>query len=219
MRVGGLIGRLFLVGLVAMVCLGVGATAASAAATEKATLSHGTNGQANSSGEAKKVKEGGGGEGALLTSNNYGYGLINVRIPAGTTLSDLTALNTGYEVTEGTCGGGAPRFQVVVLAPGAKRRDAQEFDVYFGTQPYGGCSSNQGITTEDATQDDWWLAPGNSYGSYSEAQSTYGSDRVLDVQVAVDGGWDQSPETQQVLIQDLTVGINGTNTTFFPLPS
>ena len=98
-------------------------------------------------------------------------------------------------------------------------RDAQVFDVYFGTQPYGGCSSNQGITTEDATQDDWWLAPGNSYGSYSEAQATYGSDRVLDVQVAVDGGWDQSPETQQVLIQDLTVGINGTNTTFFPLPS
>ena len=33
---------------------------------------------------------------------------MNVSIPAGTTLSELTALNTGYEVTEGTCGGGAP---------------------------------------------------------------------------------------------------------------
>lgn len=220
MRVSGVIGRLFLVGLVAMVCLGVGATAASAGTTEKAKLSHGTNGQANSSGGAKKVQEGNGGEGALLTSNNDGYGLISVSIPTGTTLSDLTALNTGYEVTEGTCSGGAPRFQVVVLAPGARKKDAQVFDVYFGTQPYGGCPSNTGLTTEDATQDDWWLQPGNSYESYSEAQAAMGSDRLLAVQVAVDAGWDQSPDTtQQVLIQDLTVGINGTNMTFFPLPS
>ena len=70
MKVGGLIGRLFLMGLVTMLCLGIGVTAASAAATEKAKLSHGTNGQPNSSGEAQKVKEGDGGEGALLTSNN-----------------------------------------------------------------------------------------------------------------------------------------------------
>ncbi len=219
MRIGGLIGRLSLVGLVAILCLGVGATAASAGTTERAKLSHGTNGQANSSGQAKKVKEGNGGDGALLTSNNYGYGLASVSIPNGTTLSDLTALNTGYEVTEGTCSGGAPRFQVVVLAPGAPKRDAQEFDVYFGTQPYGGCSSNTGLTTEDATQDDWWLAPGNSYETYSEAQAAMGSDKLLAVQVAVDGGWAQSPTTQQVLIQDLTVGINGVNRSFFPLPS
>jgi hypothetical protein len=219
MKIGGLIGRLFLMGLVTILCFGIGVTAASAGTMERAKLAHGTNGQPNSSGAAQKVKEGNGGEGALLTSDDDGYGLVSVSIPTGTTLSELTALNTGYEVTEGTCSGGAPRFQVVVLAPGAKMRDAQVFDVYFGTQPYGGCSSNQGLTTEDATQDDWWLQPGNSYESYSDAQATLGSDQLIAVQVAVDGGWDQSPDTQQVLIQDLTVGINGTNTTFFPLPS
>lgn len=220
MRIGGVIGRLVLMGLATILCLGVCATAASAGTMEKAKLYHGTNGQPNSSGAATKVKEGNGGVGALLTSDDYGYGLLSVGIPRGTTLSDLTALTTGYEVTEGTCGGGSPRFQVVVLAPGAPKKDAQAFYVYFGTQPYGGCASQQGLTTEDATQDDWWLAPGNSYESYSQALTTTGSDQLLSVQVAVDGGWDQSPDTtQQVLIQNLTVGIDGTNTTFYPLPS
>ncbi len=220
MRIGGLIGRLVLMGLGVILVLGVCATAASAGTIEKAKLYHGTNDQPNSSGAAKKVNEGSGGAGALLTSNDYGYGLISVNIPHGTTLSDLTALNTGYEVTEGTCGGGSPRFQVVVLAPGAPKKDTQVFYVYFGTQPYGGCTSQQGLTTEDATQDDWWLAPGNSYESYSQALAAMGSDQLISVQVAVDGGWDQSPyTTQQVLIQDLTVGIDGTNMAFYPLPN
>ena len=201
-----------------MLALGVSAVAASAAPGEHAKLSHGTNGQPNSNGAAKKVQEGNGGVGAVLTSENYGYGLISVNPPAGTTLSELTALSTGYEVTEGSCLGGSPRFVVNVLPPGDKKKSAQQLWVYFGTQPYGGCSS-QGLTTEDATQDDWWLSTGNTYASYSTTLANMGSDQVLSVQVAVDGGWDQSPQVQQVLIQNLTVGINGINTTFFPLPT
>jgi hypothetical protein len=89
-----------LTGGVAVLFLGLSATSASAATGEKAHLSHGSNGVAGSSGSAKKVKEGSGGVGALLISNNDGYGLINVPLPSGTTLSELTALNTGYELTE-----------------------------------------------------------------------------------------------------------------------
>ncbi len=218
MKVGGLMRRLAVTGGVAVMFLGLSATAASAAPGAKPHLSHGTNGVAGSSGSAKKINEGNGGVGALLTSDNDGYGLINVPEPVGTTLSELTALNTGYEVTEGTCSGGAPRFAVVVLPPGAKKADAQVLWVYFGTQPYGGCSAQQGLSTEDATQDDWWLAPGNNFESYAQALSTMGTDRLVAVQVAVDAGWDQSPDVQQVLIQNLTVGINGVNSTFYPLP-
>jgi hypothetical protein len=134
MKIGGLMSRLALIGGATVLSLGVSATVASAGSSEHVRLSHGTNGQPNSTGAAKKVKEGDGGVGALLTSEDYGYGLISV---------------------------------------------------------------NQ---------------------SYSEALASIGTDRLVAVQVAVDGGWDQSPEVQQVLIQDLTVGINGTNTTFFPLP-
>jgi hypothetical protein len=74
------------------------------------------------------------------------------------------------------------------------------------------------LTTEDATQDDWWPAPGNNFESYGQALATMGTDRLVAVQVAVDAGWDQSPTVQQVLIQNLTVGINGVNSTFYPLP-
>ncbi len=218
MRHRTVFGRLAISAAAASLFVSVGATSAFAGATESAHLSHGTNGQPNSSGAAKKVKESGGGVGAMLTSVNDGYGLISVNLPATTTLSQLTALSTGYEVTEGTCSGGAPRFSVVVLPAGDHRlKDAQAFWVYFGTQPYGGCTPQQGLATDDATQGDWWT--GNSYQSYSSALASAGTDRLVAVQVAVDAGWSQTPDVQQALIQDLTVGINGTNTTFFPLPA
>jgi hypothetical protein len=213
--------RLAWAGVVAAVSLSVGAPSAFAGATEHAKLSHGTNGQADSNGAAKKVKESNGGVGALLTSVNLGYGLISVRLPAATTLSELTALSTGYEVTEGTCAGGSPRFALVVLPPGDRSlRDAQTIWVYFGSQPYGsGCPAQQGLTTADATLSTWWTDGGNTQETYAQALSAMGSDRLVAVQVAVDGGWDQTPEVQQVLIQDLTVGISGSDTSFFPLPS
>jgi len=218
MRHHATFGRLAIGAAAAVLFLSVGATSAFAGATESAHLSHGTNGQPNSSGAAKKVRESGGGLGAMLTSVNDGYGLISVNLPATTTLSQLTALSTGYEVTEGTCSGGAPRFSVVVLPAGDHRlKDAQSLLVYFGTQPYGGCNAQQGLSTEDATQGDWWS--GNSYESYSAALASAGTDRLVAVQVAVDAGWNQTPDVQQVLIQNLTVGISGSNTTFFPLPS
>jgi hypothetical protein len=213
--------RLTVAAIAAVVFLAVGATTASAGTTEHARLSHGTNGQPDSNGAAKKVKESDGGAGALLTSVNLGYGLISVKLPASTTLSELTALSTGYEVTEGTCAGGSPRFAVVVLPAGDRRlRDAQVIWVYFGAQPYGGsCTPQQGLATADATQSAWWTDGGNTQETYAQALSTMGTDRLVAVQVAVDGGWDQTPEVQQVLIQDLTVGINGSDTNFFPLPS
>jgi len=212
---------LVVTGVVAILFVSLGATSAFAGATEHAQLSHGTNGQPNSNGAAKKVKESNGGSGALLTSVNLGFGLISVKLPASTTLSELTALSTGYEVTEGTCAGGSPRFALVVLPAGDKSmKDAQVIWVYFGTQPYGsGCAPQQGLTTADATQSAWWTDGGNTQQSYAQAISTMGTDRLVAVQVAVDGGWDQTPEVQQVLIQNLTVGINGSNTSFFPLPS
>jgi len=218
MRQRVVLGRLAISGVVAILFLGIGAPSAFAGSTERPHLSHGTNGQPNSSGAAKKVKESNGGEGALLTSVNDGYGLISVNLPSSTTLSELTALSTGYELTEGTCAGGSPRFAVVVLPPGDRRlKDAQVLWVYFGTQPYGGCTPAVGLTTADATQSEWWS--GNNNQTYSQALAAMGSDRLVSVQVAVDGGWSQTPDIQQVLIQNLTVGINGSNTSFFPLPS
>jgi hypothetical protein len=211
--------RVVITGVVAVMFLSVGATSAFAGSTSSVSFLHGTNGQASSNGAAKKVKESNGGKGALLTSVNYGYGVASVKVPSGTTLSELTALSTGYELTEGTCSGGSPRFSIVVVPPGSPKSAAQVIWVYFGTQPYGGCSPQEGLATFDATQSTWWVDSGNTEDTYAQAQTSMGTYKVLAVQVTVDGGWSQSPAVQQVLVQDLTIGINGTDTTFFPLPS
>jgi hypothetical protein len=144
--------------------------------------------------------------------------VADVTLPKSTKLNQLSSLSAGYELTEGTCAGGSPRFSVVVLPPGDKKmRDAQVIWVYFGTQPYGGCSPHQGLATADATESTWWT--GNTEQTYMQALTTMGADRLVAVQVTVDGGWAQTPAVQQVLVQDLSVGISGNDQTFFALPS
>jgi hypothetical protein len=210
--------RLAITGVVAVLFLSIGTTSAFAATTDHVSLLHGSNGVAGSSGTAKKVKEGNGGTAALLTAVNSGYGVANVTLPKSTKLDQLSALSTKYDVTEGTCSGGSPRFSVVVLPPGDKKMsDAQVIWVYFGAQPYGGCSPQQGLAIADATESTWWT--GNSEQTYMQALDSMGTDRLVAVQVSVDGGWAQTPTVQQVLLQDLTVSISGNAQTFYPLPS
>jgi hypothetical protein len=195
-----------------MVLVGAGAISASATTLGKAHLSSGTNNEPSSSGSATKVMRRDGG-GALLTSNNYGYGSIAIHIPSPVTVNALTALNTDFEVNEGTCSGGSPRFAVVVRPPGAHgAANDQTLLVYFGTQPYGGCTS-QTPQTMDATQSTWWTGYGQK--TFAQTLSLYSGWRLIAVEVDVDGGWDQSPDVQQVLIQNLTVGIKGTNKTYY----
>src|SRR6478736_737736 len=43
-----------------------------------------------------------------------GYGGVDFAVPAGLTVADLDNLATDYMFTAGSCGGGAPRFQVNV---------------------------------------------------------------------------------------------------------
>jgi hypothetical protein len=45
------------------------------------------------------------------------YGGVDFNIPAGLTVADLNKLSTDYMFTEGSCGGGSPRFQVNVTTP------------------------------------------------------------------------------------------------------
>lgn len=151
--------RLAMGGVVVLMLLIAGTTSASAHSGMHAKLSSGSNNEPNSSGSATKVKRRDGG-GALLTSVDYGYGQIQVKMPTGVTLDALTALSTQFEVTAGACTGNAPRFEVVVRPP-ARHSAEENLTVYFGTQPNGGCSSQQS-QTEDATQSDWWLGGGDS---------------------------------------------------------
>lgn len=183
----------------------------------------GDNGAADSGGSAKAVNEGHGGQEAVLESTGYGYGLVSVDFPGHkTTFSQLANLSTSYDVTTGDCSGGSPRYQIDLLPPGDHNlSDAISFYVYFGAQPYGGCAGNTMNTQTNLIGDDsngWWFVDSsgvsNTPENYSVVKAQYGGYQLLDVQIAVDGGWAQSGNVQQVTIQGWKVD----GKTYFPAP-
>jgi hypothetical protein len=167
----------------------------------------GDNGDLGSAGNAAES-----GGAALLTSNEFGYGLVSAGFHSGTTFSQLGSLETDYNLTKGTCAGGSPRYQVD-LSDG-NPADAVSLYVYFGTPPFGGCNSGQNHEGEviGGTAAQWFVFGGGNNSNvpmtYSQVKAAFGSYNLLDVQIAVDGGWAQTGgDTQQVSVTNW--GING----------
>jgi hypothetical protein len=169
----------------------------------------GNNGDPGSSGSAMQVTVGSA-HVAQLTSNHYGYGLVSVGFPAGSTFSQLTNLSTQFTMTQGVCSGGAPRYQIDLSGGDYLYLD-------FGTPPYGGCPSG-GPQTEanviGGTIPQWQVDGSNTFYTYSQVESMIGTSQLLDVQIAVDGGWAQTGDTQQVQVENWNVD----GTIFFPYP-
>jgi len=216
------------------VALGLGAVGvASAAGGPTASgpfFKSGTNGfPAPSKGAAKQVDEGAGGQGALLTSisgatNEAGYGLVGVHFDGGT-FSQLSDVETQFNVTQGTCVGGAPRWAIDLKDPHSS--NTQFLLVYFDNgpthQPFGGCNAGAQQETNiignaSPASEGWFIDNANAPTTYSAVLATYGTWKVQDVEVIVDAGWAQgsqlNPNIQQVLLQKMKVN----NKTYFPLP-
>src|SRR2546423_1597092 len=69
-----------------------------------------------------------------LRSIGTSFGGVDFDTPTGMTVSQLNNLSTDYMFTSGSCGGGAPRFQVNV--------DGRNVFVYIGPPPhYTGCAA------------------------------------------------------------------------------
>ncbi len=172
----------------------------------------GNNGDPSSSGSAGES-----GGAAVLTSNGVGYGLVSAGFPGGTTFSQLSSLETDYNLTQGACGGGSPRYQIDLQPQGDNNpADGVSLYLYFGTPPYGGCSSGSHTEGEviGGSTAQWFVFGGgfnsNTAMTYSQVKATFGNYRLLDAQIAVDGGWSQGG-TQSVSITNWE--LNGT--TFF----
>lgn len=169
----------------------------------------GNNGDSGSSGSAGES-----GGAAVLTSNGVGYGLVSTAFPAGTTFSQLSSLETDYNLAQGACGGGSPRYQIDLQPQGdSNPADGVSLYLYFGTPPYGGCSS--GANTEGevigGSTAQWFVFGGgfnsNTAMTYSQVKAAFGNYQLLDAQIAVDGGWSQGG-TQTVDVTNWEV--NGT---------
>lgn len=133
------------------------------------------------------------------------------------TLDQLTLLATQFYIEDGECGGGSPRFSVVMSNATDK---GKQVHVYFGTFPaFTACTTDSWQSTGNLATDtaglrwDSTQIGGPFYGSYSVAVALanihgYTLDAIL---VGIDSGWVFG--TQTVYFRDIQVEL----VTRFPL--
>lgn len=130
------------------------------------------------------------------TSNGSGaddYSGVSFDDANGTIFSTLTNLATDFDVTDDSCGGGSPRFQIAMDTNGDMTSDGNIF-VYMGPSPsFAGCTSgiqNTGnlIGNEDAGRWDYTQL-GGPLGGYSGAPANVLAGTILGVNIVVDGSW------------------------------
>jgi hypothetical protein len=149
-------------------------------------------------------------------NSTFTFGGIDFDIPADTTFANFTELATDYKFTEGSCGGGSPRFQINMVSPDAT--DTGNIFVYIGPPPsYMGCPMNVYQSTGDLLEglnpiDTSQLNAGAQYDPYSVALTKYGAYTVTGVQLVADGSWSQLGNVQTVHVDN--VDIDGTVYTF-----
>ena len=137
---------------------------------------------------------------------------INFTGTGVTTFASLTQLATKFNVTDDSCGGGSPRFQI--------NFGNQNAFVYLGPSPtFTGCAPNTSVDSgnlignNDACRwDTSQLAPGTQCNTYTGALALLGSRTVTGIQLVVDSGWFFADKEQTVLVCDIR--INGS--TVFP---
>jgi len=185
---------------------------------------HGTNGVAGSDGAAKQIDEGAGGQGALLTSVGSGYGNVGVNGGDGTakTFGALTDVETEFNVTQGTCVGGSPRWVFHVSNP-SNPKDTHYFWVYFDNThaPSGGCDAG---TQQDGnliggTTPQWYVDGSNTAETYGDVNSQYGSYVLKNIEVEADSGWAQDNTLHAHVLQVLLQNLKVNNASYFKLPS
>jgi hypothetical protein len=125
---------------------------------------------------------------AELSSTGSGESHVNIAVPAGLKLRQLTTLSTDYKFVAGTCAAGSPRFTANVTSGG------RQSSVFFYIGPSnGGCGStaylNSGNLASPTSVADASRLPGGSPSeAYSKVQTDYGSYTVTAVHIDVDGG-------------------------------
>jgi hypothetical protein len=133
-----------------------------------------------------------------------------------TTFADLTKLSTDYKFTDGSCGGGSPRFQINVIDPTTNTE--KNIFVYIGPAPsYTGCLPNVWTNTGDLLEgvnpvDTSQLTGGTFYDPYATALTKYDSYVVTGIQLVTDSF---SATGKHTVLIDNTM-INNTTHTYDP---
>lgn len=145
-----------------------------------------------------------------LRSVGTTFGGIDFETETGMTLNQLEELSTDFMFTTGSCGGGAPRFQINV--------GGKNIFVYLGPPPnYTLCPQNIWLDSGDLLEpasfvDTSQLPGGTFYDTWAAALIKYGAMTVTGIQLVTDGGWAVAGGTQVVQVDNVT--INDTVYTF-----
>lgn len=130
---------------------------------------------------------------------------IDFDATARLTFSGISSLSTEYRLTESSCGGGSPRFQINV--------GGKNVFVYLGPSPsFTGCAQNTWLSSGnlvgsgDACRvDTSQLAPGTQCSTWAAAVALLGSQAVTGIQLVVDSGWFFADKEQEVLVRNVVI--------------
>lgn len=126
------------------------------------------------------------------TGTPWTWGAVNLSIPSGMKLSDLSDLSTDYKFVLGSCWGGSPRFEAWVTDG-----DGTTHKIFFFVGPlpsWVGCQqgsySNTGnLATPGNIIDDSQLPGGSTEDTFANAEANYGYYSVTAIYLDADGGW------------------------------
>lgn len=146
---------------------------------------------------------------SVANTPNDDFGYVQLPLPAGLTLAQITELSAEYNVTDDDCGGGSPRFEINYGVN-------QNMFVYFGPSPsFTGCSANTWLstgnvvgTTDQCRVDTAQLSPGTQCSTWAAAVALKGAQAINYIRVVVDGGWKLADGEQTVMLRN--VKLNGT---------
>lgn len=151
-----------------------------------------------------------------------GFAGIDFEVEENITWSELTNLNTDYDITDDDCGGGSPRFQLNVDTDDDGISDGN-VHVVIGLSPnFTDCTTgwqNTGnlIGNEDAGRYDFSQFGGSTFTTYSDAPQSVMDGDVVGVQLVADGGWSEQAangdDGEQTVLADNVV-INAHTFTF-----
>ena len=147
-------------------------------------------------GDAALVPDGNPGGSLQLRSDasvSPGFGGATFDDATGVSFSSLAVLSADFNVTDDSCGGGSPRFQIQIDTNGDSVSDGNIF-VYLGPSPsFSGCTSGWQTTgnlidNEDAGRWDYTQL-GGPLGGYSGAPVNVLAGKILNISIVVDSSW------------------------------
>jgi len=153
-----------------------------------------------------------------------GFGGISFDDANGMLFSTLLTLSTDYNVTDDSCGGGSPRFQIQIDTDGDMVSNGNVF-VYMGPSPsFTGCTTgwqNTGNLIGNSDAGRWdFTQLGGPLGTYADAPANVLAGTIRNIRIVVDSSWSADAtggDGEMTTLLD-NVNINGTTYEFPPAP-